>query len=93
VSRHGESTEAASRDTVARIFARLTADRDELRAALELCERRLATLERLFESRETEPPGTSPTAPDADTNAKALRLAEEALATAQFALEQARRAR
>lgn len=93
MSRPDESNAAPSRDTVARIFARLTADRDELREALEVCERRLATLERLVE-RQTATPAAPETAPaDADASVKALRLAEEALATAQFALEQARRPR
>lgn len=94
MSRPAEPNAAPSRDTVARIFARLTADRDELREALELCERRLAALERLVERHTTATAEAAPAPPsDADASAKALRLAEEALATAQFALEQARRPR
>jgi len=91
VSREGDPTVAPSRDAVARIFARLTADRDDLRAELDVCQRRLATLERMIEEQTTSP-RTSPATPaEPDASAMALRLAEEALATAQFALEQARR--
>jgi hypothetical protein len=90
MSRDADSATAPTRDTVARIFARLTADRDELRAELELCQRRLAHLERVVEERGAAAAEPAPRADD-ETGAMALRLAEEALATAQFALEQARR--
>jgi hypothetical protein len=91
MSRPGDSAAAPTRDTVARIFGRLTADRDELRAELELCLRRLAALERRLA---TQPRGDAePSEGRNDAGDKALRLAEEALATAQFALEQARRPR
>lgn len=91
MSRHDASA-GPSRDVVARIFARLTADRDELRSELELCQRRVAALEQAVR-------GQEPTASDGEaaptdaSGATALRLAEEALATAQYALEQARRPR
>lgn len=83
MSRTSDSDASPTRDSVSRIFARLTADRDELRAALDLCERRLAALER-----RSRPPADPA---DEDPIRKALRLAEEALATAQFALQQSRR--
>jgi hypothetical protein len=91
MSRDGDSTAAPTRDAVARIFARLTADRDELRAELEVCQRRLAHLERVVEERGAAPAAEQSARVGDETGATALRLAEEALATAQFALEQARR--
>jgi len=92
MSRPSDSASAPSRDTVAKLFARLTADRDELRAELELYDRRIAALEQAVASADGPAPATLPSS-DADPSAKALRLAEEALATAQYALEQARRRR
>lgn len=91
MSRAGDGADAPTRDTVARIFGRLTADRDELRAELELCLRRLAALERRLATQPSD--AAQPPGGPSDTGEKALRLAEEALATAQFALEQARRPR
>jgi len=68
-----------SRDALARMFARLTADRDALRVAIERCEQRIDDLV------SAEGPGGAP-AHDGCQGARALVVAEEALAAARVAL-------
>lgn len=69
-----------SRDAVARMFARLTADRDDLRAAIDRCEHRLEELARSLGQGATAP------AHEGCQGARALAMAEEALAAARAAL-------
>jgi hypothetical protein len=73
-----------SRDAVARMFARLTADRDELRAAIDRCEHRLEELARSLGQ------GAGAPAHEGCQGTRALAVAEEALAAARAALSLSR---
>jgi hypothetical protein len=83
-SKKANAESGLSRDAVARMFARLTADRDQLRAAIDRCEHRLDELARALGQGETAP------AHEGCQGSRALAVAEEALAAARAALSLSR---
>ena len=83
-AKKGTENPGLSRDAVARMFARLTADRDDLRAAIDRCEQRLEALAHSLGQ------GAGAPAHDGCQGARALAVAEEALAAARAALSLSR---